>query len=184
MHFKKGSHYASVSVSWVHLHHGEHSSSEINYHTCTVFFIIYAAQFICKWLSHPWNNAIYFPDRYEQWACYSQLNLYRDSVLIYNLMIWYFLFCICSHSGMEIYKDYPTLAREFQGFRVRGKFLFLTLELTDTPTNLANQVKAGHTLDQSHSGQPRRPERAHQNNAQWWRLSRTDRWLSRQFWKN
>ena len=109
MHFKKGSHYASVSVSWVHLHHGEHSSSEINYHTCTVFFITYAAQFICKWLSHPWNIAIYFPDRYEQWACYSQLNIYRDSVLIYNLMIWYFLFCICSHSGMEITKITPHL---------------------------------------------------------------------------
>ena len=42
---------------------------------------------------------------------------------------------------------YPTLAREFQGFRVLGKFVFRTLELTDTPTNLANQVKVGHVLD-------------------------------------
>ena len=36
------------------------------------------------------------------------------------------------------------------------------LELTDTPTNLANQVKADHALDQSRSVQSRRPERAHQ----------------------
>ena len=41
---------------------------------------------------------------------------------------------------------YPTLAREFQSFRVWGKFVFWTLELTDTPTNLANQVKVGHAL--------------------------------------
>ena len=40
---------------------------------------------------------------------------------------------------------YPTLAREFQGFRVWGKFLIRTLELTDTPTN---QVKVGHALGQ------------------------------------
>ena len=40
------------------------------------------------------------------------------------------------------------------------------MELTDTPTNLANQVKIGHALDQSRSVQLRGPERAHQNNAQ------------------
>ena len=61
-------------------------------------------------------------------------------------------------------RHYPTLAREFQGFRVWGKFVFWTLELTDTPTNLANQVKVGHALDQSRSVQSRGPERAHQNN--------------------
>ena len=55
---------------------------------------------------------------------------------------------------------YPTLAREFQGFRVWGKFVFRTLELTDTPTNLANQVKVGHALDQSRSVQSRGPESA------------------------
>ena len=77
---------------------------------------------------------------------------------------------------------YPTLAREFQGFRVWGKFVFRTLELTDTPTNLANQVKIGHALDQSRSVQSRGPERAHQNNEPSWRSSRTDRRLSRQFW--
>ena len=71
---------------------------------------------------------------------------------------------------------YPTLAREFKGFRVWGKFVFWTLELTDTPTNLANQVKVGHALDQSRS------ERAHQNNEPSWRSLRTDRRLSRQFW--
>ena len=79
---------------------------------------------------------------------------------------------------------YPTLACEFQGFRVWGKFVFRTLELMDTPTNLANQVKVGHILDQSRSVQLRVPERAHQNNAQSWRSSRTDRRLSRQFWEN
>ena len=42
---------------------------------------------------------------------------------------------------------YPTLARELQGFRVRAKFVFRTLELTDTPTNLANLVKVGHVLN-------------------------------------
>ena len=47
---------------------------------------------------------------------------------------------------------------------VWGKFVFRTLELTDTPTNLANQVKVGHALDQSRSVQLRGPERAHQNN--------------------
>ena len=83
-----------------------------------------------------------------------------------------------------MYQDiyYPTLAREFQGFRVWGKFVFRMLELTDTPTNLANQVKVGHALDQSRSVQSRGPERAHQNNEPSWRSSRTDRRLSRQFW--
>ena len=56
---------------------------------------------------------------------------------------------------------YPTLAREFQGFKVWEKFVFRTLELTDTPTNLAYQVKVGHALDQSRSAQSRGPERAH-----------------------
>ena len=55
------------------------------------------------------------------------------------------------------YGYYPTLAREFQGFRVWGKFVIRTLELTDTPTNLANQVKVGHALDQSRSVQSRGP---------------------------
>ena len=77
---------------------------------------------------------------------------------------------------------YPTLAREFQGFRAWGKFVFRTLELTDTPTNLANQVKAGHALGQSRSVQSRGPGRAQQNNEPSWRSSRTDRRLSRQFW--
>ena len=45
-------------------------------------------------------------------------------------------------------------------FRVWGKFIFRTLELMDTPTNL---VKVGHALDQSCSVQSRGPERAHQN---------------------
>ena len=77
---------------------------------------------------------------------------------------------------------YPTLAREFQGFRVWGKFVFRMLELTDTPTNLANQVKVGHAHDQSRSVQSRRPERAHQNNEPSWRSSKADRRLPRQFW--
>ena len=78
--------------------------------------------------------------------------------------------------------QYPTLAREFQCFRVWGKFVFRTLELTDTPTNLANQVKVGHALDQSRSVQSRGPESAHQNNEPSWRSSRADCRLSRQFW--
>ena len=80
--------------------------------------------------------------------------------------------------------SYPTLAREFQSFRVWGKFGFRTMDLTDTPTNLANQDKVGHALDQSRSVQSRGPERAHQNNAQSWWLSMIDRRLSRQFWDN
>ena len=84
--------------------------------------------------------------------------------------------------GMWRHNHYPTLAREFQGFRVWGKFVFLTLELTDAPTNLANQLKVGHALDQSRSVQSRWPERAHQNNEPSWRSSRTDRRLSIQFW--
>ena len=42
---------------------------------------------------------------------------------------------------------------------VWGKFR--TLELTDIPTNLANQVKVCHALGQSRSVQSRGPERAH-----------------------
>ena len=79
---------------------------------------------------------------------------------------------------------YLTLTREFQGFRLWWKFVFWTLDLMDTPTNLANQGKVGHALDQSRSVQSRWPERAHQNNAQSWRSSRTDRRLARQFWEN
>ena len=82
----------------------------------------------------------------------------------------------------EVRRSYPTLAREFQGFRVWGKFVFRALELTDTPSNWANQVKVGHALDQSRSVQSRGPERTHQNNEPSWRSSRTDRRLSRQFW--
>ena len=84
--------------------------------------------------------------------------------------------CLC------VFHTYPTLAREFQGFRVWGKFVFRTLELTDTPTNLANRVKVGHALDQSRSVQSRGPERAHQYNEPSRRSLRTDRRLSRQFW--
>ena len=80
------------------------------------------------------------------------------------------------------YSNYPTQAREFEGFRVWGKFVFRTLELTDTPTNLANQVKEGHALDQSRSVQSHGPERTHQINEPPWRSLRTDRRLSRQFW--
>ena len=76
--------------------------------------------------------------------------------------------------GIGEIDHYPTLAREFQGFRVWGKFVFRTLELTDTPTNLANQVEVGHALDQSRSVQSRGPERAHQNNEPSWRSSRAD----------
>ena len=64
-----------------------------------------------------------------------RINITLDIQLsaIYNIT-WYYI-------------HYPTLACEFQGFRVWGKFVFRTLELTDTPTNLANQVKIGHALD-------------------------------------
>ena len=89
---------------------------------------------------------------------------------------------IISHDVATFRILYPTLAREFQGFRVWGNFVFRTLELTDTPTNLASQVKVGHALDQSRSIQSRGPERAHQNNEPSWRSSRRDRRLSRQFW--
>ena len=44
-------------------------------------------------------------------------------------------------------------------------FIFRMLELTDTPSNLANQVKVGHALDQSRSVQSRAPKRVHQNNS-------------------
>ena len=88
----------------------------------------------------------------------------------------------CFTKGLWAHDCYPTLAREFQGFREWGKFVFRTLELTDTPTNLTNQVKVGHALDQSRSVQSRGPERAHQNNEPSRRSSRTDRRLSRQFW--
>ena len=41
---------------------------------------------------------------------------------------------------------YPTFAHEFQGFSVWGKYVFRTLKLTATPTDIANQVKIGHAL--------------------------------------
>ena len=47
-------------------------------------------------------------------------------------------------SLMRIIHYYLTLACEFPGVRVWGKFVFRTLELVDTPTILANQVKIGH----------------------------------------
>ena len=43
----------------------------------------------------------------------------------------------------QIIPEFP----EFQGFRVWGKFVFQTLGLMATPTNLAYQVKVGHALD-------------------------------------
>ena len=61
---------------------------------------------------------------------------------------------------------YPTLACEYQCFRVWVKFVFPTLELTATPTNLTSQVKVGHALDQSLNVQSWGPERAHQNKTQ------------------
>ena len=98
----------------------------------------------------------------------------------FSIFLWLNMEQLPSHSGIH-YIFYPTLALEFQGFRVWGKFVFRTLELTDTPNNLANQVKVGHALDQSCSVQSRGPERAHQNNEPSWRSSRTDRRLSRSF---
>ena len=102
-----------------------------------------------------------------RWLSLSTQNLCRGHFIIHEVCV------------LDLY---PTLAREFQGFRVWGTFVFRTLELTDTPTNLANLVKVGHALDQSRSVQSRGPERAHQNNEPSWRSSRTDRRLSRQFW--
>ena len=93
----------------------------------------------------------------------------------------YILFIISAVNNQPGKAYYPTFACDFQGFRVRWKFVFRTLELTDTPTNLANRVKVWHALDQSRSVQSHGPERAHQNNDQSWRSSRTDRRLSRQF---
>ena len=77
--------------------------------------------------------------------------------------------------------NHPTLACqcEFRGFKVWGKFLFWTLELMATATNLANQVEVGQALDQSCNVQSRGPEKAHQNNELSRRLSRTNRRLSR-----
>ena len=49
--------------------------------------------------------------------------------LVYKYSLWLHILLNCFNC--------PTLAREFQGFRVWGKFVFRTLELTDTPTNLA-----------------------------------------------
>ena len=49
------------------------------------------------------------------------------------------------------------------------------LELTATPTNLINQVKIGHALDQSRSVLSRRPEQVHQNKSSngdgWWQIA-------------
>ena len=89
---------------------------------------------------------------------------------------------LSSYRGLVYYCHYPTLAREFQGFRLWGWFVFRTLELMDTPTNLANQIKVGHALDQSRSVQSRGPERAHQNNEPSWQSSRADHRLFRPFW--
>ena len=57
-----------------------------------------------------------------------------DQVLLFDIksgaiITWYSITC------------YPTPTREFQGFRLWRKFVFRMLELTDTPTNLANQLK-------------------------------------------
>ena len=120
----------------------------------------------------------------------------------YNIRYIHFLSCVARSSAPVVltydmeysgfstkaqthcFRHYPTLAREDQGFRVWEKFVFRMLEFTDTPTNLANQVKVGHALDHSRSVQSCRPERAHQNNAKSWRSSTTDRRLLRHFWEN
>ena len=88
------------------------------------------------------------------------------------------------NTGLSVKDHYPTLVREFQSFRVGGTFVFRPQELTHTPTNLANQVKVGHAVDQSRSVHSRGYERKHQNNVLSWRSWRTGRRLSKQFWKN
>ena len=107
---------------------------------------------------------------YLQWLLFDHWHTYQPLVTMHNATLndCYYLSKLKS-SKMEKYLinvrnpslcfcliyfvDYPTLVREFQGFRVWGKFVFRTLELTDTPTNLANQVKVGHAFDQSRSVQ-------------------------------
>ena len=85
-----------------------------------------------------------------------------DAEFFFHLMAWSWLLLDIQFSYARYLYITPTLAREFQDFRVWGKFVFRTLELTDTPINLANRVKVRHALDQSHSVQSRGPERAHQ----------------------
>ena len=67
--------------------------------------------------------------------------------------IWHFDSDFSKVQFMLSQQNYSTFAHEFQGCRVWGQFVFRLLELTTTPTNLANQVKVGHALDQSHSVQ-------------------------------
>ena len=67
------------------------------------------------------------------------------------------------HSVNCVSIHYPTLGREFEGLRMWGKFVFRTLELTATPTNLANRIKVGYAIDKSRSVQSCGPDRAHQN---------------------
>ena len=72
---------------------------------------------------------------------------------------------------------YSTLAREFKVSSVR-KSVFRTLEPTVVPTNLTNQIKVGHALDQPHNFKSRGPERT-----QWAVLAKAgdDRWLYKPF---
>ena len=75
-------------------------------------------------------------------------NVQSISTPIYFLdhVIWYFRKFATDEWHYNIY---PTHAREFQGFRVWGKFVLRKLELTDPLTNLAYQVIVGQALNQS-----------------------------------
>ena len=57
-----------------------------------------------------------------------------------QLIIFSWEYEIDTIRGHYIAVQYILLPRQFQGFRVWGKFVFQTLELTDTPTNLANHA--------------------------------------------
>ena len=80
-------------------------------------------------------------------------NNQRSIVRYYGFILPHGFIQAANIGSLWYYIYYPTLASVFQGFRVWGKFVFPTLELTVTPTNLANQVKIGHALDQSRSVQ-------------------------------
>ena len=54
-----------------------------------------------------------------------------------------------------------------------NKYAFRTLGITAPPTNVANQVKVVHALDQLCSLNSRGPRRAHLNNELPWQSSRT-----------
>ena len=114
------------------------------------------------WKTSSWSTRILYIQSRGCWWNGDAKNLTHHSACRYRTLLRYpkiiFLTSNISNNFSQMsvlntpelarwyYVYYTTLSREFQGFRVWGKFVFRTLELTNTRINLANHVKVGQFL--------------------------------------